>query len=171
MKKFLCTVTIIGLVALIAASCHRDLDPAKEQVKKLKELSLTFAKEQLKLKVDSVQIAKIDTLTQLGYAKLTLEMLENMDEQYQLNYHKALLAQNDELSIEMEENFLQVRELKQKFATIVDNATVDDKKAFLYMYQANYWRDGGIFEKDILFATPDYKFHELDPFNNNLLEK
>ena len=97
-------------------------------------------------------------------------MLENMDDRYLLDYHKALLAQNDELCVEMEENLLKVRELKQKFTTIVDNATVDDKKAFLYIYQANYWRDGGIFEA-ILFATPNYKFHELDPFNSNLLEK
>jgi hypothetical protein len=167
-KQCLYIVAVVSAMALIATSCHHD--PAKEQTNKLKELSLTFAKERLKLEVDSVQIAKIDTLTQLGYAKLILEMLENMDEQYQLDYYKALLAQNGELSTEMESNLLQAREMKQEFIAIVDNATVDNKKVFLYMYQANYWRNGGIFEA-ILFATPNYKFHELDPFANNLLEK
>jgi hypothetical protein len=168
MKKKLCTIAVIGAIALLVTSCHRD--PTEKQIEKLKELSLTYAKEQLKLEVDSVQITKIDTLTQLGYAKITLEMLENLDEQYQLNYHKALLAENDELSSEMESNFMQARELKQKFAAIVDNATVDNEKAFLYMYQAIYWRDGGVFEP-ILFATLNYKIHDLDPFENNLLEQ
>ncbi|MDR1112462.1 MAG: hypothetical protein LBL18_01705 [Bacteroidales bacterium] len=167
-KKLLLAIPVMAAIVLIAISCHRN--PAQEQIKKLKELSLAFAKDSLKLEADSVQIVKIDTLTQLGYAKITLEMLENLDEQYQLNYHKALLAQNDVLITEMETYLQQVRELKQNFISIVDNATVDDKKAFLYMYQANFWRSGGIFEA-ILFAMPNYKFHDLDPFSNNLLEK
>jgi len=168
MKKLLCIITVIGAIILLIVSC--DQDPAKVQLKKLKQLSITFAKDQLKKEIDSVQITKIDTLTQLGYAKVTLEMLENMDEQYQLDYYKALAAQNEELSTELETYLGQVEELKQEFTTIVDDAVVDNRKTFLYMYQVNYWRDGGFFDV-ILFATPSYKLHELDPFQNNLLEK
>jgi hypothetical protein len=167
-KKLLLALPIMGAIVLIVASCHRN--SAHEQVEKLKDLSIAFAKDSLKLEVDSVQIVKIDTLTQLGYAKITLEMLENMDEQYQLNYQRALLAQNDALIAEMETYLLQIRELKQKFINIVDNATIDNKEIFLYMYQANFWHSGGIFEA-ILFAMPNYKFYDLDPFSNNLLEK
>jgi hypothetical protein len=97
-------------------------------------------------------------------------MLENMQYQYYKDYNQALLAQDVQLSAELEVYLSQVEELRTDVDQRITDEAIDNKKPVLYMYEVILWKDGGTLPQ-IFFATLDYKIHQIDPFHNNLLDK
>jgi hypothetical protein len=117
---------------------------------------------------DSVVVNKVDTITEMGYAKLVLEMLENLEYQYKLMYDEATLN-NDEQKLQYLEIYLnQISSQVDYFRNIEESDAADNQQLLLYLIYGSFYIDG---EKEdfICLANPDFTLHVLDPFADNLL--
>jgi len=117
---------------------------------------------------DSVVVNRLDTLTQMSYAKLMLEMLENLEFQYKQLYDEATLADDDKRIESISRSLRQITTQTDYFRAIEDSDSADNHDLLLYWISASYYQNG---EKTdfMCFATPDFNLHILDPFADNLM--
>jgi len=117
---------------------------------------------------DSVVVNRLDTLTQMSYAKLMLEMLENLEFQYKQLYDEATLADDDKRIESISRSLRQITTQTDYFRAIEDSDSADNHVLLLYWISASYYQNG---EKTdfMCFATPDFNLHILDPFADNLM--
>lgn len=113
---------------------------------------------------DSIKISKIDTLSDLGFAKLSIEMLEEMNSNYELAKTDAILNGESDEAIQQIESQQQEVELKiADFFTISNDEKTDSKNIKFYFVNAFLYYQG----KEIPFIflmTPDCKYYEYDLF-------
>lgn len=163
-------IIILALMAaLFMTSCHKKSE--QELLREnLQSCTEKYVKEELQINnPDSVVINSIDTVTEMGYAKLVLEMLENLEYQYKLMYDEATLA-NDDSKIEYLEIYLrQISTESDYFRKIEESESADNQNILLYMIAGSYYQ-AGKGEYFICFANPDFSLHVLDPFADNLLQ-
>ena len=165
MKKIgfvLCLIILMG-------GCRQK---AEEDVfqQKMHQCAETYVKTELNVTdADSVVVTRIDTLTQMSYAKLMLEMLENLEFQYKQLYDEATLADDDAKIASLDRSLRQISVQTDYFRTIEDGESADNQQLLLYWISASYYKNGQ--QEDFMcFATPDFNLHILDPFADNLMD-
>lgn len=160
-------VTIVSLL-IILLGCRQKSgqDVFRENIKKCAE---TYVIQELGISdADSVVVTHLDTLTQMSYAKLMLEMLENLEFQYKQLYDEATLADDDARIESLSRSLRQISVQTDDFRAIESSESADNQKLLLYWISARYYRNGQQ-EDFICFANPDFTLHILDPFADNLL--
>ena len=158
---------IIVLVVLLGG-CHKKdtVDVFQENIRKCAE---TYVLNELNVSnADSVVVNRLDTLTQMSYAKLMLEMLENLEFQYKQLYDEATLVDDDARIESISRSLRQITTQTDYFRSIEDSESADNHELLLYWISASYYKNG---EKEdfMCFATPDFNLHVLDPFADNLM--
>lgn len=168
-KTAYCRILFFVGVAMLFSSCHKKT--AEEILKEnLQKCATVYVSQELQVtEVDSVVISRVDTVTERGYAAMTLEMLENLGAQYKMMYDEATLS-NDSRVDNLEIYLRQIDKQTDYFRNILDTDAADYEKLLLYMISASYYKDGKA-EEFICFAYPDYELHVLDPFGDNLLQQ
>ena len=117
---------------------------------------------------DSVVITRVDTLTEMSYAKLMLEMLENLEFQYKQLYDEATLADDDAKIESLSRSLRQITSQTDYFRSIEDSESADNQQLLLYWISACYYKTGH--QEDFMcFVTPDFELHILDLFADNLM--
>ena len=159
---------LIIVVALLLVGCHKktERDVFQENIRKCAE---TYVQNELNVSnADSVVVNRLDTLTQMSYAKLMLEMLENLEFQYKQLYDEATLADDDARIESLSRSLRQITTQTDYFRSIEDSESADNQALLLYWISASYYQNG---EKTdfMCFATPDFNLHILDPFADNLM--
>lgn len=157
-----------ALIATVAFAGCKDY-----AANKLKRQMRPFAKSYLKTErvvgYDSLTIECVDTLTEMGYARLNIELLGEMEAAYQAQYDRAERAGKGQ---ELEYLGLYLNEIgrtRDDFEELAESGGLKDHGILLYMVTAHYVKDNERIPL-IFFVTPDRrKLHTLDPFGDNLL--
>lgn len=117
---------------------------------------------------DSVRVDCVDTINEYNYANLNIELLRNMEQNYQMQYEDAL--EEDTVKASYLRLYLgDIRHAIQDFQELMESGDLDSQKVLLYMVSGTVCRGQ---EKDpfMFFVYPDkMTLHTLDPFGNNLL--
>ncbi len=157
------------IAAFLTTGCHKKSEQELLS-NRLRSCTEQYVKEELQIgNPDSVVINKIDTVTEMGYAKLVLELLENLEYQYKLMYDEATLANDDRKIDNLEIYLRQISSQTDYFRAIEEAESADNQKILLYMISAAYYKEGEV-NDFICFAKPDFSLHILDPFADNLLQ-
>ena len=159
---------LIIVLAVLLGGCHKKdtVDVFQENIRKCAE---TYVLNELNVSnADSVVVNRLDTLTQMSYAKLMLEMLENLEFQYKQLYDEATLVDDDARIESISRSLRQITTQTDYFRSIEDSESADNHELLLYWISASYYKNG---EKEdfMCFATPDFNLHVLDPFADNLM--
>ena len=165
MKK---TGFVICLIVLLCG-CRQKTEVDVFQ-QKIHQCAETYVNTELNVNdADSVVVTRIDTLTQMSYAKLMLEMLENLEFQYKQLYDEATLADENAKIESLDRSLRQISVQTDYFRTIEDSESTDNQQLILYWISASYYKNGQ--QEDFMcFATPDFSLHILDPFADNLMD-
>ncbi|MBO7445919.1 MAG: hypothetical protein J6T86_05880 [Bacteroidales bacterium] len=163
MKRSLFYFAAICLV--FCASCHRTPQ------EKLQRAMIPLAKAYLdtcKVSYDSVRVDCVDTITELSYANLNIELLTNMEANYEMQYEEALTEDT------VKANYLRlylgdIRRTIENFQDLMETGDLKNTGVLLYMV-TGVLSNGEEKENFMFLVRPDKKtLHTLDPFGNNLL--
>lgn len=165
MRRFY-PVFVLLLFVLLAVSCREKRTESQILHEKIQNTAKLYLQD---LPVDSVTIQHMDTLTELGYAKIMLEMLENMKEEYNILYKQAVANQDERTMNEIEHFQEEIRNEIEFFFVKMNSEEIDDRQLKLYMVSATYFENGNG-TPILFFTTPEGNLHELDPFDDNLLK-
>jgi len=165
MKRSLFYFAAICLVFF--ASCHRTPE------ERLQRAMMPLAKAYLdtcKVTYDSVRVDCVDTITELSYANLNIELLSNMEANYEMQYEEALTE--DTVKAQYLRLYLgDIRRTIEDFQDLMESGDLKDKEVLLYMVTGTISKDDKK-ENFMFFVQPDKKtLHTLDPFGDNLLYK
>lgn len=119
---------------------------------------------------DSLVIKSIDTITAMNYAAIMLEMLEKMEDDFTLRYREAIIFQDDDDIISIEAELNEIEKGKEFFFLAINQGNLNDTNILLYISHIEIYKDG-LPELIILFMTTEFTVYEMDPFNNNLIDK
>ncbi len=159
---------VFCFAVLCLCSCHQKT-PQEVLNENLQHCASTYVQQELGINdADSIVVNRTDTITEMGYAKLVLEMLENLEYQYKMMYDEATVN-NDEQKLQYLEIYLnQISTQVDYFRAVEESETADNQQLLLYLISGSYYQKG---EKEdfICFANPDFTLHILDPFADNLL--
>ncbi len=159
---------VFCFLILFFGSCHKksEKDLFQEQIQ---NFACDYAKNELQVNdADSVVVNLVDTVTEMSYAKIVLEMLENLEYQYKTMYDKATIN-NDDKNLQYLEMYLrQISTQVDYFRSVEGTGDLDNQKLLLYLISGSYYQNGTK-EDFICFANPDFTLHILDPFADNLL--
>lgn len=138
---------------------------------KLKRQMKSLAKEYLKSMeisdYDELTIECVDTLTELGYAKLTTELLTNMQQAYQMQLGETT---DDATTTELLVNLSEISSVADELEERIDNGDLKTSGVLLYMVTGSMVDKNKEKQEFMFLANPDKKsLHNLDPFGNNLL--
>ena len=168
MKK----ISIIALSILLACSFSSCKNYAE---KKLKRQMKPFAKSYLKtdrvVGYDSLTIDCVDTITEMGYARMNVEFLNQMEASYQEQYEQAVRADKSQ-TVEYISLYLnEIGRTKADFEDLIDNGDLQTTGVVLFMVTGTFEKDGEG-QQFMFLVNPDKKsIHNLDPFGDNLLYK
>ena len=135
----------------------------------MKRMAKTYLQQEEISGYKHLMVTSVDTLTEFGYAKLTSELLGNMETAYGQMY----MDDSDDTN-RREVIGLYLREthrIKTDMDELIDNGDLQTEGILLFMVTGKYTKNDE--EKEFMFlAKPDRKtMHTLDPFGNNLLYK
>lgn len=161
---------LLCAMAFFLCGCQKKapMDVFQENIHRCAE---TYVLNELNVSdADSVVVNRLDTLTQMSYAKLMLEMLENLEFQYKQLYDEATLADDDKRIESISRSLRQITTQTDYFRAIEDSESADNQVLLLYWISASLYQQG---EKTdfMCFATPDFSLHVLDPFADNLMNE
>lgn len=165
MRRFYPLFVLVVLV-LLAVSCREKRTESQILHEKVQNTAKLYLQD---LPVDSITIQHMDTLTELGYAKIMLEMLENMKEEYNILYKQAVANQDERTMNEIEHFQEEIRNEIEFFFVKMNSEDIDDRQLILYMVSAAYFENGNS-TPFLFFTSPEGNLHELDPFDDNLLK-
>ncbi|MBR4136008.1 MAG: hypothetical protein IKU03_06340 [Bacteroidales bacterium] len=153
------------LLALFGISCTST--PEEKLLKSLKPLAKEYLKEN-KIPYDSLRVDCVDTITELSYANLNIELLSNMENNYQMQYEEAMIDDT------VKANYLRlylgdIRRTIEDFQDLMESGNLDSKKVLLYLVTGTVF-NGEESEYFMFLVKPDKKtLHTMDPFGDNLL--
>ena len=159
---------ILATSILLLAGCHK-----KSEEEKLKDAMKLCATEYLKndgiTAYDSLRVDCVDTVTEMGYAKLNSELLAQMADAYQALYEEAVndddISKVDAISLYLNE----INRTKNDFDDLMESGDLKADGILLFMVTGAYYH-GGQAEDLMFLVQPDKKtLHTLDPFGDNLL--
>ena len=164
MKRYLVFCLLLSTTVLFSGCSNREVNKLKRQMK-------TLAKEYLKdndiAQYDSLNIECVDTLTELGYAKLTSELLANMEEAYEMQMAQPA---DDATINELNANLNEISSVESEFEELIDNAELKTSGILLFMVTGTFVDKNKDKQEFMFLVNPDKKtLHVLDPFGNNLL--
>lgn len=160
---------LLCAMVFFLCGCHKKatVDPFQENIQKCAE---EYVLTELGVEnADSVVVNRVDTLTQMSYAKLMLEMLENLEFQYKQLYDEATLADDDAKIESFSRSLRQISTQTDYFRAIEESESADNQALLLYWISACLYQNGEATDF-MCFATPDFSLHVLDPFADNLME-
>jgi NACalpha-BTF3-like transcription factor len=160
-------ISIIALSLILFTGCQKmEQNKLNRQMKKMAKAYLE--KEEVKDYKD-LTITCVDTITEFSYAKLTSELLGNMEVMYEQMYWDESEDSSKREVIGLYLN--EIRRTKADFEDLMDNGDLQTEGILLYMVTGSFQLDGQ--KQDMMFlVNPDKKsLHELDPFSDNLLYK
>ncbi len=142
---------------------------------KLKRQMKPFAKSYLKTErivgYDSLTIDCVDTITEMGYARLNVELLTQMEASYQQQYEQAVSEDKGQTLEYLSLYINEIGRTKADFEDLMENGDLKEDGILLYMVSGHYFKDNERVPF-IFFVTADKrKIHTLDPFGDNLLYK
>ena len=169
MKKNILITIIVGVVVIIALSFFL-LRPRIEKWqlrKSINSAAIEYVTSVLHIQdYDSIKINRIDSLSDLRLAQISLELLEEMKFNYQYLYQDLLM--NDGSDAELDQLSVQMSEIEgaiiEQYSLVNDEKT-DSKSLIGYLIFATYYVQNE--EVPFLFlTTPQGKYKELNPFQN-----
>ncbi len=139
--------------------------------RQMKSLAKTYLKEEQITGYDSLTVVSIDTLTELRYARLNSQLLQEMILAYQQQYEETALN-GDQQKLEYLDLYInEALRTQQDFDDLIDAGDLQDEAPLLFMVSCTYHKDGKKMPF-IFLSTPDKKkTYTLDPFGDNLLYK
>lgn len=166
MQKKNCFITTLCLVVLLTSCQNYAVNKLKRNIKPL-------AKEYLSN--DNIQgykeltITCVDTLSDMSYAKLSSELLRNMEDAYQLQLDKAY-EQNDEKATYLQLYVNEIARTREDLESLLSSGDLQRDNTLLYMVTGSYITSNNEPQDFMFLVNPDKKtLHTLDPFGDNLL--
>lgn len=155
-------------IIIFLCSCHQKTEQDVFQ-ENILNCANEYVQQELEISnPDSVVVNRTDSITEMGYAKLMLEMLENLEYQYKMMYDEATVN-NDEQKLKYLEIYLnQISAQVDYFRAVEESEMADNQQLLLYLISGSYYLENKK-EDFICFANPDFSLHILDPFADNLL--
>ena len=158
---------ILVLTLILFTGCQKmEQNKLNRQMKKMAKVYLE--KEEVKDYKD-LTITCVDTITEFSYAKLTAELLGDMEGMYEQMYwdESEDSAKREVVGLYLNE----IRRTKADFEDLIDNGDLQTEGVLLFMVTGSFQLDGQ--KQDMMFLVNSDKksLHELDPFSNNLLYK
>lgn len=152
-------LALLLLCALWGTSC-KDYATNKLQ-RQMKPFAKQYLAEDQVKDYSNLIIKCVDTVTEVGYAQLTLELLGNME------------AANSESGYSPEVQNLMLKDIhdiQQVLEALLSEGILDSKGVLLYMVTASYLTPEQREREFIFFVNADKKsLHTLDPFGDNLV--
>lgn len=165
MKRTLLSILTLSLI--LFTGCQKmEQNKLNRQMKKMAKVYL----EQEEVKdYQKLTIKCVDTITEFGYAKLTSQLLEDMEGMYEQMYWDESddTAKREVIGLYLNE----IRRTRADFEDLIDNGDLQTEGILLFMVTGSFQKEGK--EQDMMFlVNADKKsLHELDPFGDNLLYK
>lgn len=161
----------IASMFLIASSFPGCRNYAQKKLnRQMEPLAKKYLQEENITHYDWLRINQVDTITELGYAKLMYELLENMEQSYQKQYDDAVLQEKEGQHLDILDLYLrEISRTKIDFFDLMANDDLKTNGLLLFMVTGSYQTDGQT-DTVLFFVNPDKRtLHTLDPFGNNLL--
>lgn len=157
----------LALALVLFTGCQKmEQNKLNRQMKKMAKVYLE--QEQIK-DYQKLTIKCVDTITEYSYAKLTSELLGNMEGMYEQMYwdESGDTAKREVIGLYLNE----IRRTRADFEDLMDNGDLQTDGVLLFMVTGSFLKDGK--EEDLMFlVNADKKsLYELDPFSDNLLYK
>ena len=137
--------------------------------RQMKKMAITYLRQEQVTDYQKLTITSVDTLTEYGYAKLTSELLENMEGVYEQMYWDDSddTARREVIGLYLKE----IQRTKADMEDLIDNGDLLTEGVTLFMVTGNFQKEGE--KQEFMFlVNPDKKsLHTLDPFGDNLLYK
>jgi uncharacterized protein YcfL len=160
------TFLVIATIFLFAGCQKMAQNKLNRQMKKMAE---TYLQQEQITDYQKLAITSVDTLTEFSYAKLTSELLENMESVYEQMYWDDSddTSRREVIGLYLKE----IKRTKADMDDLIDNGDLLTKGVILFMVTGNLEKDGN--KQEFMFlVNPDKKsLHTLDPFGDNLLYK
>lgn len=162
MKKIPLYVGIVLCCACLFYCCSKERTMQRDFIK--------LAKQSLQddnvTGYNNLKINCVDTISDLAYAKLSSELLSNMEVAYEEMLYKDD-SREEVLTLYLNE----IRRTRSEMDALIDDGDLQTDNILLYMVTASYNLNNQA--NDFIFmVNPDKKtLHTLDPFGNNLLYK
>lgn len=120
--------------------------------------------------IDTFIINHIDTVSSLGYAILMKEALTSMQVNFEYEYKEAVFEDSKVTMMEIELSMTEIDYMLEYFDMLLNNGNLHQDDVLLLWIDAQFVSQGQSHNFDYL-TNPDGTLHELDPFDNNLLDK
>ena len=137
--------------------------------RQMKKMAKIYLQQEQVTDYQKLTITSVDTLTEYGYAKLTSELLENMEGVYEQMYWDDSddTARREIIGLYLKE----IQRTKADMEDLIDNGDLLTEGVTLFMVTGNFQKEGE--KQEFMFlVNPDKKsLHMLDPFGDNLLYK
>lgn len=137
--------------------------------RQMKHMARVYLKNEKVENYKNLAVSCVDTITEFSYAKLTSELLGEMEVMYEQMYWDESddTAKRDVIGLYINE----IRRTKADMEDLIENGDLLNEGILLFMVTGSYQKDGQ--DHDMMFlVNPDKKsLHELDPFGDNLLYK
>lgn len=165
MKK---TIIIIGIIllTLVVAGIFSIKPFQKWNLRrKINKVAIEYVQDILLIQnYDSIKIVKFDSISDLGFAKLSLEMLEEMKMNYDYIYQDALM--NEESDEVLDQLTHQIKLVEVEMAVHLEAANSDQtntKNLRNYLVYATYYTKGS--PTPFLFLlTPEGEYFDFNLF-------
>lgn len=162
MKKILIYVGLLFCCLYFFGCANKE----KALQRQYSELAKQFLKEEKIEGYNNLKIKCVDTISDLAYAKLSSELLTNMEYAYEemLNSDDA---REEVLTLYLNE----IHRTRTDMDALIDDGDLQTDNILLYMVTASYNLNNQ--DNDFIFmVNPDKKtLHTIDPFGDNLLYK
>jgi len=125
-----------------------------------------LAEEQVKDYTD-LKITCVDTITEVGYAQLTVELLGNMEAASEEQYANQEGDHSPEVQYLMLQDIYKTKEALEEALT---SGGLSSKGVLLYMVTGTYLTPNKEQKEVVFLVNADKKsLHTLDPFGDNLV--
>ncbi|HNX20819.1 MAG TPA: hypothetical protein PKG88_00495 [Bacteroidales bacterium] len=131
----------------------------------INKVAIEYVKDVLLIQdYDSIKIVKYDSISDLGFAKLSLEMLEQMKANYDFMYQDALM--NGESDEALDQIVYQTKQIEVEMAeqyNYANSENTNTNNLRNYLVYATYYKDGAP-TQFLFLITPDGKYFDFNLF-------
>lgn len=165
MKKTFIIIGIIVLTLVVAGIFSIKPIQKWNLRRKINKVAIEYVKDILMVQnYDSIKIVKYDSISDLGFAKLSLEMLEEMKVNYDYIYQDALM--NGEPDEVLDQLTHQMKLIEVEMAVQLEAANSDQtntKNLRNYLVYAIYYKTG-VSTPFLFLLTPDGAYYDFNLF-------
>lgn len=163
-KTLIISGFVIIILLLIGAFGYKPF--LKWKLKRtINKVAIEYVKDVLLIQdYDSIKIVKYDSISDLGFAKLSLEMLEQMKANYDFMYQDALM--NGESDEALDQIVYQTKQIEVEMAEQYNSANSENTNTNNlrnYLVYATYYKDGAP-TQFLFLITPDGKYFDFNLF-------